>query len=143
MLYLIEGPAGGGKSGLATEMRAAGEIDLIADTTALWVALTGVRRDPATGRYPVRPDDDPALGAARYLKETAVHHGLRENLNVAVTASERGTAEKWGAIASRYDAPLSVTTVDPGLDVVTDRLADPETGVLSDECNAAIGRWFR
>lgn len=142
MLTLIEGPAGGGKSDLAREMRTAGEIDLIADVTALWVALTGVRRGP-DGRYPVRLDDDPALGAARYLQTTAVHHGLRENLNVAVTASVRDQAGKWGAVAAENGAGFRVQTVDPGIDVVTDRLADPISGELSEECDVAIGRWYR
>ena len=143
MLVLIEGPAGGGKSDLAREMRKAGEVDLIADTTALWAALSGVQRDPATGKYPVRLDDDPALDAARYVQTTAVHHGLREGRNVAVTTSQHGQSPKWGAIASEHGADFRVSTVDPGIDVVTERLADEVTGELSDECNAAIGRWFR
>ena len=77
MLYLIEGPAGGGKSGLVAEMKAAGEVDLIADTTRLWAAVGGHERGP-DGKYPVRLDNDPTLDAARYLQATTVHHGLRE-----------------------------------------------------------------
>ena len=32
--------------------------------------------------------------------------------------------------------------VDPGRDIVSARLADPETGELSAECGAAIERWY-
>ena len=66
-LVLVQGPAGAGKSQLATEMLEAGEIDVLADTTALWVALSGVTRGP-DGRLPVRPLTDPAKLAALYTK---------------------------------------------------------------------------
>ena len=60
MLILIEGPAGGGKSQLAADLLAAGEITVLADLTALWAALSGAVRG-ADGRYPIRLADDPAL----------------------------------------------------------------------------------
>ena len=40
MLTLIQGPAGGAKSQVAAELLAAGDIDVLADVTALWVALS-------------------------------------------------------------------------------------------------------
>ena len=142
MLILVEGPAGGGKSGLAREMREAGEIDLIADNTALWVAMTGVQRG-TDGRYPVRLDSDLGLHAARYLQATAVSFGLREGMRVAVTTSQRNQAERWGGLAAQHSTPFSIRTVDPGREIVTARLSDPVTGVLSDECDTAISRWFK
>ena len=61
MLVLIQGPAGGAKSQVAAEMLEAGEVQVLADTTALWAALSGVQRGP-DGKYPVRQDDDPGAG---------------------------------------------------------------------------------
>ena len=143
MLYLIEGPAGGGKSELLREMLAAGEIDVAADITALWAATGGHERDPATGKYPVRAETDPALHTARYLQTVTAGFALREGYKVAVTTSRRGEIEKWTAVANRYDSPLRIQTVDPGREIVTARLSDPVTGNLSDECDTAIGRWYK
>lgn len=142
MLHLIEGPAGGGKSQLAADMLAAGTADLIADTTELWAAIGGYARDPQTGRYPVRRDDDPALTAAQYTQIAVVRHGLREGLNVIATTSRRGQVDRWRRIADEAETALDVTTVDPGVDVVRSRLADPVTGELSADCENALARWY-
>lgn len=140
MLYLVQGPAGGGKSQLAREMLAAGEIQVLADITQLWVALSGVQRGP-DGRYPVRDVDDPALQLALYLQEVAVNRALDLDYDVAATTSRRGQEERWQERAQRAGRAFAVRTVDPGLAVVTRRLAE-STGVLSDECARAIGRWY-
>ena len=77
MLYLLQGPAGGGKSQLARDMKLAGQIDLLADTTSLWASVGVYERDPLTGLYPVRLDDDPALDPLPvYLQTTVVRYGL-------------------------------------------------------------------
>lgn len=143
MLTLIEGPAGGGKSELLRELLAAGEIDVAADVTALWAATGGAERDPVTGKYPVRAENDPALHTARYLQTVAAGFALREGYKVAVTTSQRDQVEKWGAVANRYDSPLNVKTVDPGEATVRARLSDPVTGELSDDCDSAISRWYK
>ena len=142
MLFLIEGPAGSGKSQLARDLLDAGQVELLADTTALWAAIGGHERGP-DGKYPVRNEDDPALHTARYLQTVAAGFALREGYKIAVTTSQRDQVEKWTAVANRYDASLSVQTVDPGRDVVAARLADPVTGELSDECEQAISRWYK
>ena len=143
-LILIEGPAGGGKSELLREMLAAGEIDVASGYHGnCGRQRAGYERDPATGKYPVRLETDPALHTARYLQTVTAGFALREGYKVAVTTSQRDQLEKWTAVANRYDAPLSVRTVDPGREIVTARLSDPVTGNLSDECDSAIGRWYR
>ena len=141
MLYLLEGPAGGGKSQLARDMLDAGQVDLLADVTALWVALSAVTRD-SSGRYPVRDNNDPALRAALYLQTTVARYGLREGLKVAVTTSQSGQAARWRALADELDTAMSVMTVDPGEDVARARLADPQTGQLSGDCVFALSRWY-
>ena len=142
MLLLIEGPAGGGKSDLLRELKAAGEVSIIADVTALWAATGGYERDPATGRYPVRDEADPALNTARYLQTVTVGFALREGFNAAVTTSQRGQVAKWADIAAEHGSGFQVRTVDPGREVVSARLADPTTGELTPDCIAAIGRWY-
>ena len=143
MLILVEGPAGSGKSQLAGEMLSSGEVQILADTTALWAAVGGHERDPATGKYPVRSADDPALHAARYLQTTTVAFGLREGFNTVVTTSQRGQAGRWAAMAAEHGATFSVRTIDMDEQSVIARLADPETGILDPECEAAIGIWFK
>ena len=126
---------------MAREMLAAGEIQLLADVTALWAALTGAVRGP-DGKYPIRLPDDPGLRAALYLQATAAHHGLREGLDVGVTTSQRGQEARWGQVAAAESAPLHIRTVDPGEAVVRARLADAATGVLSPSCDLALSRWY-
>ena len=143
MLLLIEGPAGGGKSALLRELLAAGEIDVAADVTALWAATGGHERDPATGKYPVRSETDPALHTARYLQTVAAGFALRQGLNVAISTSRRDQVERWRAVAEEHSSPYYVQTVDPGREVVQARLSDPQTGVLDPECESAISRWYK
>ena len=140
-LTLVEGPAGSGKSQIVAEMLAAGELDVVADLTAIWAALRGHERN-SEGRYPVRTDDDPAIrtGLAAYIRAAVVRQALREDLDVGVTTGTPEMATKWGEVAAESGAAFNVLTVDPGEGVVRDRLS--VDGVLSDECAGAIGRWY-
>ena len=141
-LTLVEGPAGSGKSQIVNEMLASGELDVVADLTAIWAAVRGIERDD-DGRYPVRTDDDPAIasGLAAYTRAVVVRRGLEQDLDVGVTTGTPETAPRWSGVAAESGAAFSVLTVDPGRAVVTARLADAD-GVLSDECAGAIGRWY-
>ena len=142
MLTLIQGPAGSGKSGVAGDLLRAGEVDVLVDVTGLWAVFAGARRGP-DGRYPVRSDDDPALAAALYVQTVVARFSLGQGHRVAVTTSRRGQEARWSAVAREAGTEINVRTVDPGRDVVTARLSDPETGVLSEPCNRAIGRWYQ
>ena len=141
MLVLLQGPAGSGKSQVAAEMLDGGEVEVLADASRLWVALSGVERG-ADGRYPVREDDDPALGTARYLQAVAVRHGLEGGADVAVTTSRRGQETRWQRLADDAETEFIVREIDPGKDVVAARLAEPD-GELSEPCARAIRRWYR
>ena len=139
-LILIQGPAGGGKSQLAAEMLAAGEISILSDITALWAALSGAVRGP-DGLYPVRQDDDPALAIAQYVQTVAVRRAVEEDEDVGVTTSRRGQESRWQRLAELAATTFAVRTVDPGCEVVENRLSDA-SGTLSDECRKAIARWY-
>ena len=140
-LFLLEGPAGGGKSALAASMLSAGEISVLGDITSIWAALSGAQRGP-DGRYPVRLDDDPALRVAQYVQRAAIRRALRDGIDAAATTSQAGQAEAWRELAEEVETEFILRTVDPGRRVVEARLADAATGILSDACRAAISRWY-
>lgn len=143
MLLLLQGPAGSGKSQIYERLLANGEYDIVCDYTALWVAFTAVSRDPNTGLYPVRgstPLTD--SGTINYVKTVAVRRALAEELNTIVTTASRGQEDYWAEIAAQVSTEYQVRTVDPGYDVVAERLASQTNGILSDECSRALGRWY-
>ena len=140
MLTLIEGPAGAGKSDLASALLESGTVEVLADITGIWVALAGVVRG-VDGRYPIRLDDDPALQVARYLQRVAVRFAIQEGYSVAVTTSTRNRVEHWRQLAEEAGVPFDLRTVDPGRAEVVRRLSDAD-GNLSDPCAKAIGRWY-
>ena len=130
-LGILRGPAGAGKSQ---------ELEpgiLRADLTALWAALFGYERG-SDGRYPVRSADEAAL--ASYLKAALVRYAAREGLTGWVTTSD-SSAEAVERLREQ-GATGPVRTVDPGEEVVRERLAGPD-GQVSDDCNRAIDRWYR
>lgn len=140
-LTLLEGPAGSGKSQLASQMLADGEVQLLADLTMLWAAISGAQRDPETGRYPIRQDNDPTLPIAVYLRKAAVRVGLDNDLDVVVTSGTPDAVTEWAPIAASASAGFQLRTVDPGRDVVTARLSEPD-GTLLEQCSKAIRRWY-
>ena len=163
-LTLVQGPAGGGKSAVVRDMLEAGEVQVAADVTALWAALSGARRDPETGRYPPRRPEDPALHAARVAQAAVASFALREGYDVAVTSSRPDQVDRWETLVRERDgARFAVRTVEPpgGVDEVISRLAvegepgvddfeveitrrgvRPVRGRISSECRKAIERWY-
>ena len=132
----VVGPAGAGKSQVIEELRRPGQVLL--DYTGLYAAIGGVQRDPATGRYPVRVDGDPAIGLVAALKDYAVDQAVRRELDGYVTSSSRDDIERLERITGQ-----EAVIVDPGEQVTRARLADPATGELSAECIKALSRWYR
>ena len=117
------------------------EVDTVADVTAIWAATRGIERDD-DGRYPIRPDSDPAVrsGLVTYLRAAVVRQSLRLGLRVAITSGSPRTAVKWQEVARENDALFSLKTIDPGEATVRSRLA--VDGVLSDQCDEAVRRWY-
>ena len=146
-LLLLQGPAGANKSEFADRLLS-GEDEitwhLLADYTAIWSGITGAKRDPMTGLYPVRTRADAVVrsGIVNYLQRTVVRQGLRERLNVIVTTATSGREEGYLIIAEEFGANFNVQTIDPGRAVVEERLRAQADGVLHDECKSAIARWY-
>ena len=138
-LTLVEGPVGGGKSEVLRNLLSTAAVDLVADLTPLWARLEIDRTGPVRELSRTPPRANPALLVALYLKTTAARRALSEGLKVAVSTSTPGQAEKWAAIAREFDAGFSVTVVDPGEQVIRERLGGE---AISSECSAAVQRWY-
>ena len=82
---IIRGPAGSGKSQWYERNKSPN--DLLFDVTAIWAAVRGLERDPESGQYPVREDDDPGLRTALYLRSTAVRFASENGIDAWATTS--------------------------------------------------------
>ena len=136
---LISGPAGAAKSALARRLRAeAQELTAIADFQSLYAAITGDTRGPG-GRYPLR--DNRLLPLVEYIRRAVLTGALNRQIDVIATNSD-GSPGRRNFVLAQLGAGATERIVDPGRGIVAARLSDPETGELSDECDAAISRWY-
>ena len=133
-LVLVEGPVGSNKSEVLRNLLATDEVDVVGDLTPLWSSLKLLERP-----FAERTQDDVALPIARYLKVVVARRALSEGLRVAVSTSTPNQSDKWAAIASEFDASFTVTTVDPGEQVILERLGGDS---ISSECQSAVNRWY-
>ena len=131
----VVGPAGGGKSQFIAENIRPGWVVL--DFTMLYAGLSSAQRGP-DGKYPERITGDPLLPLVSEVKALALNAAIRRELSGFVTSSARDDVPMLERVTGQ-----PATIVDPGEDVVRARLADPVTGQLSEECTAAIRRWYR
>ena len=136
---LLSGPAGAGKSQVAGDLlREATEPTVLADFTAIAVALLGLERGRG-GLYPVRPDW--VLPITEYTKQAVISGANSRGLTIIATTSD-GSPERRKALLERLGPGAREEIVDPGQSVVRARLSDPITGELSGECENAIARWY-
>lgn len=143
---LLSGPAGAGKSQIA---RRRWEDHpgpaVIADFQSLYAAVSGDARG-LDGRFPLR--DERLLATVEYLRATLIRAAVRRDIYVIATNSDGSQARRAELLAliggeSEHRQEGAVEeVVDPGEDVVSARLADQATGVLSAECAQAIARWY-
>ena len=130
----VIGPAGAGKSQVIDNLRRPGQVLL--DYTGLYAAIGGVQRD-ASGRYPERLAGDPLIPLIAAVKDYAVEQAVNRQLDGYVTSSSRDDIERLERITGEQ-----AVIVDPGEEVTRARLADPATGIVSEECNKALRRWY-
>ena len=136
---LVSGPAGAGKSAVARLRRR--EMDqpaVIADFQSVYVSLSGDVRD-GLGNYPERDPD--LLPLVERERQRIIRDAVEAEIGIVATNSD-GDQERRSYLLGLLGAGATEEIVDPGLEVVTVRLADPVTGSLSDSCAGAIDRWY-
>ena len=136
---LLSGPAGAAKSALARRLLAeSADLSAIADFQSIYRALTDVERG-RDGRYPLR--NEGLLPLTEYVRRAIIGGAVARDIAVIATNSD-GDPERRAFLLRQLGAGAVERIVDPGRDIVEARLSDPETGVLSSECDSAIGRWY-
>ena len=90
--------------------------------------------------YPLR--DERLLGTTEYMRQALItaaqKPGDRQSLRRTATATRQGGRNYWNASGREVEKQM----IDPGENVVKARLASPATGILSEDCLQAIGRWY-
>ena len=138
---LISGPAGAGKTQEARRLLEASTEPMVAsDFQTLLAALTLLERQP-DGRYPQRRESQASwlLPLTEYLRMTVIGAAGERGVGVITTNSD-GSPERRTLLLSRLGPGAVERVVDPGLEVVTERLS--VEGTLSDPCRGAIDRWY-
>ena len=140
-LKLIQGPPGGGKSRRVMELMESGEADVAIEFQPIYAALKAQRRG-ADGHYPIRNTDvpDPLAALAGYVMHSTLREASRRDMRIVMTTSKPDRAQSMSELAIDLGIQdFSTEIVDPGQDVVTDRLRE---AFDSDECAKGIGRWY-
>ena len=137
---LISGPAGAGKTQRARELLDnAATPTVAADFQSLYAALLLIERLPS-GRYPERLESQAyALAMAEYLRRVIMSVAAEREIAVITTNSD-GSPVRRKALLEALGTGAVETIVDPGVAVVRGRLA--VDGVLSNQCESAIDRWY-
>lgn len=137
---LISGPAGAGKTTAARRaLEESGELTVAADFQSIYAALTLAHRDEH-GRYPLR--DNRLLPLAEYVRRAVITGARGRDIRLVATNSD-GDPGRRRFLLDRLGPGAVERIVDPGVEAVSARLADPVTLELSGDCEDAIGRWYR
>ena len=141
MPLLLTGPAGSGKTAEARRLlEASTEPMVAADFQTLLAALTLLERQE-DGRYPPRRESQASwlLPLTEYLRQAIIGAAQDRGVDV-VTTNSSGSPERRALLLSRLGPGAVERIIDPGLDVVTQRLS--VDGVLSEQCREAIQRYY-
>ena len=139
---LLSGPAGSGKTQAARRLLEAAAGPMIAsDFQSLYAALLLLERLP-DGRYPQRRESQAAwlIPLVEALRQTAVTFAEQRGVGVILTNSD-GSPARRAHLLSRLGPGATERVIDPGFDVVTERLSNPD-GTIDEQCVEAMGRWY-
>ena len=137
---LISGPAGAGKTAEARRvLEASTEPMVAADFQTVLAALTLLERG-TDGRYPPRRESQAIwlLPLTEYLRMAIIGAAQERGVDVVSTNSD-GSPERRALLLSRLGPGATEIVVDPGIQIVTERLS--VNGTLSEQCRSAIQRW--
>ena len=138
---LLSGPAGAGKTGAARAiLEAATEPTVAADFQTILAALTLLERQ-ADGRFPPRRESQASwlLPLVEYTRMAVIGAAQERGVDVVTTNSD-GSPERRALLLSRLGPGATEQIIDPGIDLVTERLS--VNGTLSEQCRGAIQRWY-
>ena len=137
---LISGPAGAGKSQFARQVRAETPGPaVVIEFQEIYAMLLGLQRMD-NGRYPPRLESDAfAMPMAEYLRRTAITAATARDITPIVSNSD-GDQGRRAALLGFMGPGFTEIVVDPGIEVVTERLS--VEGTLDPDCRAAINRWY-
>ena len=138
---LISGPAGAGKTAEARRiLEASTEPMVAADFQTILAALTLLERQ-GDGRYPPRRESQASwlLPLTEFTRMTIIGAAQERGIDVVSTNSD-GSPERRALLLSRLGPGATEIVVDPGIEIVTQRLS--VDGTLSDQCRDAIQRWY-
>ena len=142
MPILLSGPAGAGKSQEARRLLQDTTAPLVAvDFQALLVALTLLERLP-NGRYPQRRESQASwlLPMVEYTRQAILTGAATMGIDTILTNSI-GDATRRAALLSRLGPGATERVIDPGFDVITSRLSNPD-GTIDQQCVDARDRWY-
>ena len=137
---LLSGPAGAGKTEEARRLlEASTEPMVAADFQTVLAALTLLERG-TDGRYPPRRESQASwlLPLTEYLRMAIIGAAQERGVDVVSTNSD-GSPARRALLLSRLGPGATETIIDPGIQIVTERLS--VNGTLSDQCRSAINRW--
>ena len=137
---LISGPAGSGKTQEARRLlQASTEPMVAADFQSILAALTLLERGP-DGRFPPRRESQASwlLPLSEYVRMAVIGAAQERGVGVVATNSD-GSPERRALLLSRLGPGAVERVIDPGIDIVTERLS--VEGTLSEQCRSAINRW--
>ena len=140
---LISGPAGAGKTQEARRLLAtSSEPRVAADFQSILAAIMLLERQ-TDGRYPQRLASQASwlLPLVEYVRQTIISAAQERDVDVITTNSD-SSPERRALLLSRLGPGATERVIDPGLAVVRDRLSD-DGGELTEQCESAIGRWFK
>ena len=136
---LLSGPAGGAKSEEARRILAEHSGPAIAaDFQSIVAALLLLERG-TDGRYPPRPEW--VLPLAEYVRRAAITGAQTRDIFTVATNSD-GSPVRRSFLLSQLGPGAVEHVIDPGRAIVTSRLSDNVTGLLSDPCRSAVDRWY-
>ena len=141
---LISGPPAAGKTAEARRLRVfSPEPVALAEFQELLAAVLGLRRNPATGRYPERdPRDAWALPLAEYLRRVIITSGQDRGFDVITTNSD-GDPGRRELLRMFLGTGSTETVMDPGEAIIRDRLTFSPDRTPSEQCEEALNRWYR
>ena len=111
---------------------------MLADFQLVYRALTDDERG-RDGRYPLR--DERLLPTTEYVRRAIVTAAVARDIDVIATNSD-GNAERRAFLLAQLGEGAVERVVDPGENIVRARLSDAATGILSDDCDQAVRRWY-